>query len=424
MTEIFISTITCDLVPTPELQSKIDDLAASITEQGLLHPITVHVLNTSPVTYEVIAGKKRFLAIKKIYPDVNGVSIPAEVKDGLDAYQKEELSLHENLKRGQLPWHEEVELVQKLHDLRQRQHGVSLPHRQEAKTIKGWGMRDTAKELGKALGGVSEDLQLAKLVRQNPALKNIKDKATAMKVIKQTTKRIYAEEEATFSGMQGFANEIFLGDSTAILTQLPDTAFDFCITDPPWLKFAKSDDASLKRDDFTLPVFKALYRTMKFDSFLYVFVGADDFEYYKVQLPKIGWKVQGHPCIWVKQGSLSRTGVRGWEHGRDLELILVAAKGSPVLASSTQVSSIFNHAVVPSKHLIHPNEKPVGLLENLARVCSYAGSLGVDPFGGSGAFAEMCKNLKRHFVVIEREPERYKKILERMKKKSGWVKEE
>jgi DNA modification methylase len=100
-----------------------------------------------------------------------------------------------------------------------------------------------------------------------------------------------------------------------------------------------------------------------------------------------------------------------------LELILVAAKGSPVLASSTQVSSIFSHAVVPSKHLIHPNEKPVGLLENIARNCSYSGSLGVDPFGGSGAFAEMCVNLKRHYVVIEREADRYKKIQERLRKR-------
>jgi hypothetical protein len=414
MLTIPLESIVCNLEPSPELIGKIEELALSIQEQGLFHPITVHTLNTSPVTYEVIAGRKRFLALKRL----EHKAAPCEIKHGLDEYQKEEISLHENLKRGQLPWHEEVELVQKLHDLRQRQHGAGVPNRPSVAQGKtGWGMRDTAKELGKALGGVSEDLQLAKLVRQNPALKNIKDKATAMKVIKQTTKRIFAEEEAIVSGMRDFADEVFFGDSSSILANLPENVFDFSITDPPWLKFAKSDDPTLKRDEFTLPVFKALYRVLKYDSFLYVFVGADDFEYYKVELPKIGYKVQGHPCIWVKEGSLSRTGVRSWEHGRDLELILVAVKGSPVLSSSTQVSSIFNHAVVPSKLLIHPNEKPVGLLEKLARLCSYSGSLGVDPFGGSGAFAEMCRNLKRHYVVIERESDRYKKILERLKVK-------
>lgn len=413
MQEVLISDIVCDLQPTPEVQSKIEELLESIKEQGLFHPITVHELNTSPITFEVIAGKKRFLAIQKL----GVVIIPCEVKKGLDGYQKEEISLHENLKRGQLPWHEEVELVQKLHDLRQRQHGVGIASRPAEGEKKGWGMRDTANELGKALGSVSMDMQLAKMVRQNPALKNIRDKATAMKVIKQTTKRLFAEEEATVSGMQDCADEVFFGEAASILNQLPETIFDFCITDPPWLKFAKADDPTLTRDAFTLPVFKALYRTMKYESMMYIFVGHEDFEFYKHELPKIGWKVQGHPCVWAKEGSLSRTGVRSWEHGRDLELILVAAKGSPVIASSTQVSSLFSHAVVPSKSLIHPNEKPTGLIESMLRLCSYAGSLGVDPFAGSGVLATACKKLKRHYVLIERENDRYKKILDRLGKK-------
>jgi hypothetical protein len=414
-TLLSIDVIKCDLQPTPEMQQKIDDLAASIQEQGLFHALTVHELNTSPVTYEVIAGRKRFLALKANKVDV----IPCEVKQGLNDFQVQEVSLHENLKRGQLPWYEEVELVQQLHDLRQRQHGLGIPNRPSAEGKKGWGVRDTAKELDRALGGVSEDLQLARLVRMNPALKNIKDRATAIRVVKQTAKRMVNEEEAVVSGDVSCADEVYLGEAVSILSQLPQTVFDFCITDPPWMKFEKSDDPTLKRDDFTLPVFQALYRTMKFDSIMYMFVGADDFEFYKKKLPNIGWKVQGHPCVWVKEGSLSRTGVRSWEHGRDLELILVAAKGSPVLASSTQVSSIFHHAVVPSKHLIHPNEKPVGLLEKIAKNCSYVGSLGVDPFGGSGSFGVMCDNLKRHYTIIEREHDRYKKIMDRLSRKKA-----
>jgi len=413
MREINITDIKCDLALTPEVQQKIDEISASIEEQSLFHPITVHTLNTSPVTYEVIAGKKRFLAVQKL----GRSTITAEVREGLDDFQKEEISLHENLKRGQLAWFDEVDLVKRLHELRQQQHGAGIPNRPKEGQKVGWGMRDTAKELGKALGGVAEDIKLAKMVQMNPALKNIKDKVTAMKVVKQTAKRIFDEEDAAFSGMQECSDEVYLGDASSILAQLPDTIFDFCITDPPWFKFAKADDPSLTRDAFTLPVFKALYRTMKFDSIMYMFVGADDFEYYKKELPKIGWKVQGHPCIWAKEGSLSRTGVRSWEHGRDLELILVAAKGSPVLASSTQVSSIFRSAVVPSKLLIHPNEKPIDLVAQIAKLCSYVGSLGVDPFGGSGVFAETCMKLKRHYVVIERDNDRYKKIVERIGRK-------
>jgi len=413
MISISIELVTCDLQPSEELKAKIDELAESIREQGLFHPITVHELNTSPLSYEVIAGKKRYLAIKQLEHN----SVFCEIKQNLDQFQKEEISLHENLKRGQLPWYDEVVLVQRLHELRQQQHGIQPASRPADGTKKGWGMRDTAKELGKALGGVSEDIHLARMVKQNPALKNIKDKATAVKVIRQTVKRISAEEEQAFSVGADCADEVYLGDATTILPQLPDTVFDFCITDPPWLKFEKSDDPTLKRDEFTLPVFKELFRTMKWDSFLYMFVSSDDFEFYKKKLVNIGWKVQAHPCVWVKEGSLSRTGVRQWEHGRDLELILVAVKGSPVLASNTQVSSIFHHAVVPSRLLTHPHEKPTGLLASIAKVCSFDGSLGIDPFGGSGSFAKMCQRNKRHFTVIEREPDRYKKILELVRRK-------
>lgn len=413
MHEIELTQIKCDLVPTDELKVKIEEIASSITEQGLLHPITVHELNTSPMSYEVVAGKKRFLAYKSLEKS----SIICEVKKNLDDLQKEELSLHENLRRGQLPWYEEVTLIQRLHDLRLKQHGQAEAKRPESGKKIGWGMRDTARELGKALGGVSEDLHLAKMVQINPALRNIKDKATAIKVVRQEAQRQMAEEEQFISGSQKCADEIYLGDAAAILDQFPETIFDVCITDPPWIRFEKVDDRTLTRDEQTLPVFKSLFRCMKFDSFLYMTVSLDDFIFYRKKLSEIGWKIQAHPCIWVKESGLTRTGVKGWEHGRDLEMILVAVKGSPVLASSTQVSSIFRHAVVPSKLLIHPNEKPTALISAILDVSSYEGSLAIDPFAGSGVLAIACMNRKRHYTLIEREPERYKKIMERVNRR-------
>lgn len=393
-------------------QDKLIKIKDSINEQGLLHPITVHKSNGS---FELLAGRYRLEAVKLIYPDWQDQDreIFVEVKENLDEIQKEEVSLHENLKREQLPWHEEVLLVQKLHDLRQKQHGLPEAHRPKDNKKKGWSVRDTANELGKALGGVSEDLQLARMVQQNNSLKNIKDKATAMKVVKQTAKRIFAEEEQYVSGDVPFANEIFLGDASSILEQLPPNSFDFCITDPPWVKYR---DENLVKDEQTVPVFKALYRVMKVDSFMWMFCGEDDFHFYKEELPRIGWKVQGHPCIWQKINCLSRTGMSPWQTGRDLELILLAVKGSPVIASSSQVSSIFSHAVVPSRLLIHPNEKSLELIKSLLRLCSYEGSLGIDPFAGSGVLAEACKTLKRRYVLVERDPTFYHKILKRLGK--------
>jgi DNA modification methylase len=389
---------------------KIEQIAASIREQGLLHPVTVQKMNASEgKPYLLITGLIRLLGVKTFSNEIS-----VEVKENLDEYQREEIHLHENLRRGHLAWYDEVELVQRLHELRQRQHGASVPNRPTEGKRVGWSIRDTAAELDKALGGVAQDLQLARMVRTNPSLKNIKDKATATKVIRNTVKRIFAEEEATVSGDVPFANEIYLGESTTILNQIPDCVFDFCITDPPWIEYR---DEELTRDDFTLPVFKILFKKMKVDSFMYMFVSADDFEFYKKELPKQGWKVQGHPCAWHKLNHLSRTGMRSWEHGRDLELILLAVRGSPVIVSNSQVSSIFTHAVVPSRHLIHPNEKPIGLIELILGLCSYEGSLGVDPFAGSGSHLEAMRNLKRSYVGIERDPHRFKLMQARLLKK-------
>lgn len=408
--EIPVNLIQCE---EKELDSnKLADIKESIQEQGLLHPITVQSVNDSD-SFLLVTGRYRLEAVKLL----NKSTIDAKIiSNDADDVRRQEIHLHENLRRGQLPWHEEVQLVKQLHDLRQTQHGASTVGRPEGKK-KGWGLRDTAEELGKALGGIAQDLQLARMVQNNPSLKNIKDKATATKVIKQTAARIYAEEEAVVSGDHPFSDEIFLGEATTILEQLPETVFDFCITDPPWWKFAKSEDPSLKRDEFTLPVFKALFRCMKWDSFMYLFCGEEDFTFYKRELPPQGWKIQGHPCIWKKENFLSRTGMRGWEHGRDIELILLAVKGNPVLPSSTQISSVFTHAVVPSQKLRHPNEKPVSLIYEMVKTISYTGSFGIDPFAGSGAHLQAMDDLKRHYVGIERDPERYQKIKERMKKK-------
>lgn len=407
------------LIPIKKIQfvdhelnaDKLKNLQDSINEVGLLHPVIVQQLKGSD-EFLLVTGLYRLKAFTLL--GIEGIDATV-IEQELDDMSREEIHLHENLKRERLEWPDEVVLVQKLHNLRQTQHGVGKPGRPHHGK-QGWGINDTAIELGKSLGSAAQDLQLATYVQNNPSLKNIKDKTTAMRIVKQTAKRMLSEEAQVFSGDVDFADEIFCGEATTILSQLPENSFDFCITDPPWFKFAKVEDPSLTRDTFTLPVFKELYRVMKFDSFLYMFIGTDDWFYYNNELPKLGFRVQGHPCFWAKEGFISRTGVRSWEHGRDFELILLAVKGNPVLTSSTQLSAIFREKVVPPSKLIHPNEKPMDLISSMVKNISSVGALGIDPFAGSGAHLEAFDRCKRHYVGIERDAERFNKIKERLKK--------
>jgi len=423
--------ISIDLIEIPnptalddESKVKVQELADSIKENSLSHPIIVRPANISG-RYILVSGEKRVLACKIL----GRAEIEADIRD-ISENASKIVRVHENLRRFNLPWYEQVILVEELHALRQQEHGSSIiraeavgrPKKEEGKK---WGIRETAEELGMALGPLSEDLNLARAVRLDPSLRNIKDKKTAVRLVRLAKQRHEAELEATMPTEQSY-NEVFFGDSAEILSRFKDNSFDHCITDPPWIKFF---DSSLTIDERTLPVFKQIYRVLKNDAFLLFFCGLDDFHYYcgvdrpdksgtiihtQGELEKIGFTVSKTPSIWKKESALSRRGVRSWEYDRDFEFVIVAAKGSPAMAQSTVISAFKSFPVVPSRSLIHPNEKPTALIKAYLDDISYTGNIILDPFGGSGVTAQACRELKRRWVVCERDRESYKKICKRL----------
>jgi site-specific DNA-methyltransferase (adenine-specific) len=420
---ILVERITNNIPVTWESDKEKDEFLESLRDQGQLHAIIVRPLNNPLDGYEVVTGAKRHEAARLL----GWTEIDAEVKEPNDVDAKI-MRVHENLHRHNLPWYEAVVLVQQLHELRQQQHGKKEGVGRPKKDEKVWGVRDTASELSLSIGGVSEDLSLARAVAYDPSLKNIKDRKTAIKLVRRTAKRMQSETMAAMAEVEFGSDEIYLGDSAEVLGHFPEETFDVCITDPPWLNFF---DPRLTVDERTLPVFKELYRVMKADSFLYVIVSVDDFVYYggydylddagnkqhrRGALEKIGFRIAKTPVFWQKENSLSRRGVRTWEYDRDFEFIMVAAKGNPVLARTGNISAFKPFPQVPPAHLIHPNEKPIGLLIDIVEDCSFKGSIIVDPFGGSGVTAAACIKTDRRYVVIERDKNSYDAIAERLTK--------
>jgi len=396
-----------ELIP-PEIvidPSVILSLKESIRTHGLLHPITVQQMNGK---YQIIAGIKRYLAVKEL----GQTEIEVQVRDGLTESSAAELHIHENLRRANLTWYEQAELVSDLHLIRQKKFGKPVFEKgggPKGGKKSGWSMRDTAKELGRALGAISEDIQIARLIRMDPSLKNIKDKATALKIAKKYVKRATQEESSSAIPIIR-VDQVLCGSSAELLPKYPKEIFDCCITDPPWLKFI---DKSLTRDDETVPVFEQIWRVMKQDSFLYLFCGVDDFLFYRDHLATIKFKVQQHPLLWIKRNAISM-GSRNWEYWRDYELILVAVKGDPALLI-TNVSAIFDYPIIHPSKLIHPNEKPIAMIEALISQCTYDYATILDPFAGSGVVGHAAKNLQRHYFMIERDMKYFKQIEERMK---------
>jgi DNA modification methylase/RNA polymerase-interacting CarD/CdnL/TRCF family regulator len=396
----------------------LDDLVESIKSKGLLHPITVQALNSLPdgtQQFKVVAGRRRLKACQ-----ILGVgSIPCRITSGEETEIKL-ISLEENLQRVNLPWWEFAELVSKWHDTKQQIHGVSEPIKgKKSRENPGWSMRDTAQELHLSLGFVSEAAMLDRAVKRDPSLRNIKDRDTAVRLVRSAAKRIesemYAEMPVDFR-----VNQVYNGSAADILKQFDGHTFNACFTDPPWLKYI---DAKLTRDDETLPVFKEIYRVLKADAFLYMFVGFDDFYSYSRQLPQMGFTVSKTPLLWVKKsiqdnqlhGMVLSKGARSWEYSRDFELILLAVKGSPALVQSVQKSSIKIYPPIPPVSLSHPNEKPLPLLKDLLGDFSHEGSIILDPFAGSGSHLHACKDTRRRYIGIERDHKFYEQIVERLK---------
>lgn len=380
-------------------------LKESIKNNGLFHPI---ILQGDKPPYKIIAGRARFLACKEIFvgEDLIATLLPESCPNPI------EIALHENLRRHNLQWYDSVELEKELHELRVAQNGGKKPSGRYANEQPGWSQNDTARELGLSLGTFSQDMSLANALIKNPQLRNVKDKTTALKIIKQITKREIAEVEQMLES-EVTMDEVFLGDSEIILKTFPNETFDCCITDPPWSEY--KDEALRSEQEKLLPIFFEIYRILRRDAFLYIITSTTDFFFYKEKLPQLGFIIQSYPLIWQKPKTITH-GRAPWQYARDYEPIIVAVKGEPSLTSGREFSSIMNFDNLHYTKMIHPHEKPIELMTNLISQSTHPGAKIVDPFAGSGVTLEACRFLDRRYIGIEKDKKFYDGIVRRLGK--------
>lgn len=408
MPNIKISYIIPPDISYKQDRDAIERLKKSIEENGLFHDLILQEIEFESLEFKIIAGRARFIALQELKKEF----IPAKVLP-FDCPNPHEIALHENLRRNNLPWYDQVELEKELHELRITQHGEKKTGRPIEGVKQGWSQNDTARELGLALGTFSQDMSLATELQKNPYLREVKDKTTALKIIRQINKQQIAQIEQMIPS-EIELDDILLGDSALILKSFPNETFDCCITDPPWSEYK---DENLRSDqDKLLPIYHEIFRTLKRDSFLFIITSTTDFYFYLKELPKLGFRVQSYPAIWWKTKTITY-GRAPWQFARDYEPIIVAVKGDPILIVRTEISSIMNYDNLHYTKMIHPNEKPIGLLENLIKISTNPGAKIVDPFSGSGVTLEACRKNDRRFLGIEKEKKFYDKIVERLNKK-------
>ena len=87
-------------------------------------------------------------------------------------------------------------------------------------------------------------------------------------------------------------------------------------------------------------------------------------------------------------------------YGSRYESILFSSSKNFRFNHKRPTDIIKSQRVNPS-FLLHPNEKPVSLLENIINDCVPLKGTVLDPFMGSGTTGVACKNLNRNFIGIE-----------------------
>lgn len=155
---------------------EIEEFAASIVTLGQLQPIVVaypeREADKAAGRFRLVAGERRLRAIQFLKMETIDCSLVTD----LDEFELRLIELEENLRRKGFKWHEEARSTKKLMELKQAQEGAAK------KGIGGgFGIKEAAELLGKSIGTIHFDLELAAVLEKYPDIERCPTKAAAMK---------------------------------------------------------------------------------------------------------------------------------------------------------------------------------------------------------------------------------------------------
>ena len=202
-------------------------------------------------------------------------------------------------------------------------------------------------------------------------------------------------------------NQIVQGDCLEVMKEIPDKSVDLTLSDPPYLMNYRSNrrikkpkfgyiDNDKNSHELIAEWFVECSRVMKDNSSIYCFCSWHNVDFFKQEFEK-HFKLK-NLIVWNKNnhGSGDLKGAYAPKH----ELILFGHKGRSLLREK-RIPDVIDFPKVSSENLLHPTEKPIGLLELFIRNSSDAKCVVLDSFAGSGTTAIACLNTGRFFIGIE-----------------------
>jgi site-specific DNA-methyltransferase (adenine-specific) len=225
--------------------------------------------------------------------------------------------------------------------------------------------------------------------------------------------------------------KVILGNCFDHLSEIGDDSIDLISIDPPYeisFENLEWDKKVLNWKNLT----DEFYRILKPNGNLIVFQGWSNVSETKSALEKkfnlknwIIWdRIKGRGAntnvvstrediLWLTKSNnytynkiysniKKKTGGLGQKNGQDCRALSnVWTDISPIVPWSKERVS-------------HPTQKPIQLMERIITIFSNENDLVLDCFAGSGSTGVAAKNLKRNFIMIEKDENYHKIILERL----------
>ena len=403
------------------------ELSKSIRKYGLINPVLVQPLTNDPThKYELIAGERRTKA-----SILAGMSeILATTREECSEIMKKELELEENIQRKELLWSEQCQMLLMLDELKREEHGSTINDGGNRFKESTWTTKDTALLVNKSPGTVSQDIQLAKAMRDDPKLalelhklpKNAAFKKMQHLQEKKRLERLY--KDVTFDADGAIRN----GSCLDLIKELKSSSVDVIITDPPYavatIEEAKGTYNKIREDDdnSNIAVMEALYvelipeflRVLKPGGHVYMFFANEWYPFLTQVFRKNLFNVDPVPIIWNKKRST--TPFRGYNYQQCYEPILLCQKHPREERRLDKPSTnILDFDIIDQKHKRHVFHKPPALINFLITQSSQVGQVILDPFCGSGQVVKSAFELKRQGIGFELSPDHYRKALEYLK---------
>lgn len=413
-------------------ERSIENLKASILENGLIHPIT---LDSDART--LVSGFCRLSALKALgYTHIPYNLLPPS----LTRSDLLILEYEENDARSDMSWQDKVTAIAKIHSQSQTEKGQT------------WTQSATGKLLGVSLATVNDAVRLAKELKSgNDSVASAKSLRDAIKALYETledraTKVLASREselhstssrkpqkrpnesgEISSSGTSGLSlvpkasaptaevepselakkadkftidlNErIFCGDCLEFAKELEPESIDLIFTDIPYgidvsMMEDHMDNIKDIKDQHDVDVFlqdapkwlKTFYKVLRPDAYCVLFYDLTHHEKLQEWAKKAKFKPQKHPLHWIKtHACMNRVPQYHWT--KSVEHIMVLRKGAPTLNNTDYTPNWIQADASADRELYkHPFFKPLEVCRWILDKVALKGQTMWDPFAGEGS---------------------------------------